>query len=109
MYSYNIGETETYQYQEGEGGETYIRHNRNQTSEELDDGLYALAMEPVSSDDLRHLTSQIFDITPPGEYSPVSQNFVGSARVNRQIWTTMAKSTAQPPGRIFTLTGVSEF
>jgi hypothetical protein len=39
----------------------------------MDDGLYALKMEPVSSDDRRRLTSQIFDLTPPGEYTPVNQ------------------------------------
>jgi hypothetical protein len=40
---------------------------------EMDDGLYALVLEPVSSDDTRYLSSRIFDLTPPGEYSPVSQ------------------------------------
>jgi hypothetical protein len=44
----------------------------------LDDGLFALDLEPVSSDDWRCLTSQIFDITPPGEYFPVSQASVGT-------------------------------
>jgi hypothetical protein len=54
---------------------------------EMDEGLYALVLEPVSSDDTRYLSSRIFDLTPPGDYSPVSQKAdvgCGQYRSSRQ-------------------------
>jgi hypothetical protein len=78
----------------------------------MDDGLYAVTMEPVSSEDPRHITSQIYDITPSGEYTPPSQKLFRSedqSKVTRQIWTTMVLSGAQPTGRVFTLAGSLDF
>jgi hypothetical protein len=78
----------------------------------MDDGLYAVTMEPVSSEDPRLLTSQIFDVTPPGEYTPPSQKLVRSgdlSKVVRQTWTKMVSSGAQSTGRIFTLAGSLDF
>ncbi len=52
----------------------------------MDDGLYALTMAPVSSDDPRHLTSQTFDITSAGEYFPLSQTPVSrQMKASRQM------------------------
>jgi hypothetical protein len=69
----------------------------------LDDGLFALDLELVSSDDRRFLTSQIFDITPPGEYFPVSQASVGTddqGQVIHQMRTTVVMPSASAAGRI---------
>ncbi len=64
---------------------------------EIEDGLYALAMEPISSDDSRYLSSQIFDITPPGDYTPLNQKMGGhdgGTKSTRQMWTTMVMTVS---------------
>jgi hypothetical protein len=81
----------------------------------LDDGLYALTMEPVSADDHRHLSSPIYDMTPAGDYIPVSGVGYGEhapggqSRDTRQMWTTVVTPTALATGRIFTLAGSVDF
>jgi hypothetical protein len=64
---------------------------------EIEDGLYAIAMEPISSDDSRYLSSQIFDITPPGDYTPLNQKMGGhdgGTKSTRQMWTTMVMTVS---------------
>jgi hypothetical protein len=81
----------------------------------LDDGLYALTMEPVSADDQRHVTSPIYDMTPVGDYIPVSGVGYGEyapggqSRDTRQMWTTVMTPTVLATGRIFTLAGSVDF
>jgi hypothetical protein len=76
----------------------------------IDDSLYALTMTPVSSDDPRHVTSQIFDITSAGEYFPLSQTPVSRPiRASHQMWTARTVSASQSKGRIFTLAGALDF
>ncbi len=75
----------------------------------LDEGLYALRVEPVSSDDQRHLTSQIFDVTPPGEYVLACTTFDAQTKGTRQMWTTMVLSVNPSGGRIFTFAGPVDF
>ncbi len=72
---------------------------------DMDDGLYALTMEPLSSDDPRHLSRPIFDITPPGEYSPLSSR----AQNTRRMWTTVVLPAPLPVGRIIALAGSLDF
>jgi hypothetical protein len=79
---------------------------------EMDDGLYALTMEPVSSDDARYGSTRIFDVTPPGEYTPLTQradHLGGVSTMARQTWTTMVSPVAPPAGRIVTLVGALDF
>ncbi len=79
---------------------------------EIDDGLYAIAMEPISSDDSRYLSSQIFDITPPGDYTPLNQKLGGhdgGTKSTRQMWTTMVLTVPPPIGKILTLAGSLDF
>jgi hypothetical protein len=78
----------------------------------LDEGLYALHVKPISPDDSRHLTTQIFDLTPPGDYTPLTQTplrLVKNEKSTRQIWTTTVVSTERPIGRIFTFAGSLDF
>ncbi len=78
----------------------------------LDEGLYALSVEPISSDDPRIGLDQIFDITPPGNYVPISQDSVVSgdgSQPKRKIWTTMVVPTLGSAGRIFTFAGPLDF
>jgi hypothetical protein len=76
----------------------------------LDDGLYCMMLEPISSDDSRLRTFQMFDLTPPGEYQPCSQRgecFVG---ISKGIpWTTTAMGIPKPVGRIYSLNGSIDF
>jgi hypothetical protein len=76
----------------------------------LDDGLYCLMLEPISSDDPRFRTLQMFDLTPPGHYEPCSHRgdrFVG---VSKGIpWTTTVVGIPKPLGRIFSLNGSIDF
>jgi hypothetical protein len=78
----------------------------------MDDGLYCLHLDPISSDDSRLLTLQIFDITPPGEYEPVTHRidrFCGAAKAILPLWTTTAFNTSTPTGRIYSLNGAIDF
>jgi hypothetical protein len=78
----------------------------------MDDGLYALIMEPISSEDPRHLTSEVFDVTSPDDYIPLTHKSVqtdGKSKLTRQIWTTMVVPSASPQGRIFTLAASLDF
>jgi hypothetical protein len=78
----------------------------------LDEGLYALSVEPISSDDPRIRLDQIFDITPPGTYVPISQDsFVSGdgSKLKRKIWTTRVVPTLESAGRIFTFVGPLDF
>jgi hypothetical protein len=72
---------------------------------DMDDGLYALTMEPLSSDGPRHLSKPIFDVTPPGDYSPLSSR----APNTRRMWTTVVLPTPTPVGRIVVLAGALDF
>jgi hypothetical protein len=72
---------------------------------DMDDGLYALTMEPLSSDDPRHLSKPIFDVTPPGEYFPISSR----VSTTRRMWTTVVLPTPPPVGRIAVLVGTLDF
>ncbi len=79
---------------------------------EMDDGLYALVLESVSSDDTRYFSSRIFDLTPPGEYSPVTQKAERSDDSVKTIcgmWTTMRLPATPPVGRIAALAGFVDF
>jgi hypothetical protein len=79
----------------------------------MDEGLYSLAMEPISPDDPRFGMLPICDVTPPGAFVPVSPRaMVTFAEVEQdsllQTWTTHVLS--EPPrvgrilvGRIFSL------
>jgi hypothetical protein len=69
----------------------------------MDDGLYAMTMEPLSSDDPRNLSSQIFNITPQGEYRPLTQKSVKGMKSVRQMWTTTVLLAGRTAGRIRTL------
>jgi hypothetical protein len=78
----------------------------------MDDGLYALILEPISSEDPRLLTSEIFHMTSPEHYVPLTQKSVqtdGKSKLTRQIWATMVVPSASPHGRIFTLAGSLDF
>ncbi len=69
-------------------------------------------MEPISSDDPRFRLLQIFDITPSGEYEPVSQKndrFSGLVQKSSPMWTTSLISTLHQPGRIYSLNGSLDF
>jgi hypothetical protein len=78
----------------------------------MDDGLYCLHLDPISTDDPRLLELQIFDITPPGEYEPVTQRidrFCGAAKTTLPLWTTSTFHTPPPTGRIYSLSGALDF
>ncbi len=78
----------------------------------LDEGLYALSVEPVSSDDPRIRLVQMFDITPPGNYVPISQESVVSGdehNQKRKIWTALVVPTIGSTGRIFAFAGPLDF
>jgi hypothetical protein len=74
----------------------------------LDDGLYCMMLEPISSDDPRLRTHQMFDLTLPGEYEPCSHRgdrFVGLVKP----WTTTVVDIPKPLGRIYSLNGSIDF
>jgi hypothetical protein len=75
----------------------------------MDDGLYAMKMEPLSSEDPRNLTSQIFHITPPGEYRPLTQKSVKGMNLVRQMWTTTVLLAGRTAGRIRAFAGSMDF
>ena len=78
----------------------------------LDDGLYFLLFEPISSDDPRLQTHQMYDLTPPGDYEPCSHRhdrFVGISKGVAPSWTTSVLNLPTPQGRIFTLNGSLDF
>ncbi len=78
----------------------------------MDDGLCCLHVDPISSDDPRFQLLQIFDLTPPGEYEPVSQRsdrFCGLSKKNSPICTTSMISNSHQQGRIYSLNGSLDF
>jgi hypothetical protein len=78
----------------------------------MDDGLYCLHLNPISTDDCRFHELQMFDITPPGEYEPATQRidrFCGAAKTMLPLWTTCAFYTSPPTGRIYSLNGAIDF
>jgi hypothetical protein len=97
---------------DGDGQILSSRKSYIDISLSLEDGLYALEMEPISPEDPRNLTTQIFDLTPPGDYVPATQKssrLVKTGKPTRQIWTTLIVPADKPKGRIFTLAGPLDF
>ncbi len=72
-----------------------------------------MEVKPISPDNPRNRTVQIFDLTPPGDYVPVSQKTFRLGEndpLTRQIWTTMVVDTKRPAGMIVTtLAGSLDF
>jgi hypothetical protein len=78
----------------------------------LDDGLYCLLFEPISSDDPRFQTHQMYDLTPPGDYEPCSHRhdqFIGMSSCANSPWTTSLLDLPKLQGRIFTFNGSLDF
>ncbi len=69
-----------------------------------------MMLEPISSDDSRLRTLQMFDLTPPGEYQPCSQRGACYVGIPKGIpWTTTELGIPKPPGRIYSLNGSIDF
>jgi hypothetical protein len=78
----------------------------------MDDGLYSLCLEPVTPSDPRYSDLQVFDITPPGQFVPVTTMLCavpGPADAPVQpAWTTEVLSSPTS-GRVFALNSSLDF
>jgi hypothetical protein len=73
----------------------------------MDDGLYSLSLEPVTPSDPRYRDLPVYDITPPGEFVPVSHMLCAvpgpSDMSDKPTWTTEVLSSQTKRGEDFGL------
>jgi hypothetical protein len=74
----------------------------------MDDGLYSVLLEPVSVNDPRYYTLPVFDVTPPGNFVPVTQLLCASSG-NPHSWTTEVLSLSSTQGRVLALNAALDF
>jgi hypothetical protein len=79
----------------------------------MDDGLYSLTLEPVTPSDPRYSNLPVFDVTPPGQFVPISHLLCSVPGVPDDsataVWTTEILSSPPSVGRVLALNSKLEF
>jgi hypothetical protein len=79
----------------------------------MDDGLYSLALEPVTPSDPRYCELPVFDITPSGPFSPLTHQLCaiprGTDHPGPPVWITEVLSSLPSSGRVIALNSKLDF